>query len=192
MQIFASYCYLTGAGTVFARVYPISFIGDGCRFRFVNRTSPQFVTEKLHNPDSIDAQYPDHIKTLLIQSILFLRKPCLSICQKYHLPLTVLNELRGWGLKAESFIQVSNARKAESSPQQQKGKSNSICDVCLFLLQKTSSYYRCQMNFCLCVCLFFTSEDLSLHQELSVIKKHEFSFMFWIFPFILVCPPLGF
>ena len=39
----------------------------------------RFVREKPHNPDDIDVQYPDRIKSLLIQTaILFLEKLCLS------------------------------------------------------------------------------------------------------------------
>ena len=39
----------------------------------------RFVREKPHNPDDIDVQYPDRIKSLLIQTaILFLEKLSLS------------------------------------------------------------------------------------------------------------------
>ena len=44
----------------------------------------RFVREKPHNPDDIDVQYPDRIKSLLIQTaILFLEK--LSLPHKFNL-----------------------------------------------------------------------------------------------------------
>ena len=157
MQISACNCYSTGAGTVFARVYPISFIGDGCRFRFVNRTSPQFVTEKPHNPDSIDAQYPDHIKTLLIQGIPFLWKSCLSIC---HKPYWMSFELGAW--KLHPSVHWQEKLRAAHNNENTKQISSTMF-VCLFV-----SYFRGH----------FTAYRARCN------KKHEFSFVFWICSFI--------